>query len=259
MLRLTHMIVLLTVILCTLTSHTFAQEVPQMLQANQPLTVALSAAQPVTLTYRVETPQRVTIRAVGLDGTDPVLLLFNQEGRLLAYRDDVSAGDSSAVLQQIDLAIGAYQLWVDSFSGLLDGRVEVTLTPIDLDARPVSTSRFPFALQLPLPHNESQRISFRGTVGQRITVTARDLSGDLDLRLLLYNDAGNILAENDDHQPSETQQNEVQQEETARLNLLDAQIMQFSLPSDGIYTLAISDFLGTQGEFELTFQLIPVN
>jgi hypothetical protein len=91
--------------------------------------------------------------------------------------------------------------------------------------------------------------SFEGEEGDVVTITMVDTSrnGELDPYLILLDENGEVIAENDDA------------ERGARLpDDLDSQIAEFELPEDGVYTIVATRYQfedgAGEGEFELTLE-----
>jgi hypothetical protein len=89
-----------------------------------------------------------------------------------------------------------------------------------------------------------QRWQFEASQGDRVSVLAQRLDGDLDPLLQIFDERGRLLAENDD---------------IAYPERLDAALESVQLPRDGTYELRVAAFEGegaaTQGRFRVT--LLP--
>ena len=86
------------------------------------------------------------------------------------------------------------------------------------------------------PNTPIQLFTFEGQAGDVLSAQATRLSGDLDPRLELRSPLGTVLAVNDDDPAGAT---------------LDSAIARFTLPADGFYTLGVTGYGTTAGDFRL--------
>ncbi|MEO8397978.1 MAG: hypothetical protein ABI700_33600, partial [Chloroflexota bacterium] len=86
--------------------------------------------------------------------------------------------------------------------------------------------------------------SFEAKSGDMVTITVRRFSLDFDPVVTLLSPDGTVLAENDDHDDA-----------VFAASDYDAQIVNFSLPADGIYPVAINGSDGSGGSFILTIDV----
>jgi sugar lactone lactonase YvrE len=86
--------------------------------------------------------------------------------------------------------------------------------------------------------NPQQQWTYAGTAGERITITAIDNSGAVDVALRLFDPGGSELAFNDDHESQDL------------ASFTDAQISDFTLPVPGQYTIVVEQISG-EGSYSL--------
>jgi len=91
---------------------------------------------------------------------------------------------------------------------------------------------------------ESFLQSFQAEAGDIITVTVRGLGLEFDPYVAILSESGDILSENDDH------------ESTAfGVNDLDSQIVDFSIPETGTYSVEVAEINAAVGSFVLTIRV----
>lgn len=191
--------------------------------------------------------------------SDPTFTLLSPEGLELKYVDDTPEGGiygtgthgapqvpavlPDAVLQAFVLPqTGEYRLRVDSFSGVTQGDVQVTLNLTPVSAQALDWDFSQTALSVRLAPSRSRLLRLPLALGESVRLIARDVTGTLDPVLQVLDEQGIVLAENDDA-PPEWLIGE-------GLNVLDAGML-FSAPAEGIYTLQLGDYLGRSGELEV--------
>ncbi len=81
-------------------------------------------------------------------------------------------------------------------------------------------------------------------VGDVVTITARRLSLDVDTVLTLLSPAGEVAAENDDHEAP-----------AYFTSAYDSQIVAYEVTESGTYTVEVSDLSGLAGSFMLTLHI----
>jgi len=86
--------------------------------------------------------------------------------------------------------------------------------------------------------NPQQEWTYPGTAGERITITAIDNAGTVDVALRLFDPDGSELAFNDDHESQDL------------VSFTDAQISDFTLPVPGQYTIVVERVSG-EGSYSL--------
>jgi len=82
-----------------------------------------------TLTLTADTVLTITASETGqgFDAFDPAVYVFDAEGKLLVWSDDVSLADYSAKLEGITLKAGTYTIEVGGSSDLLSGRFKLVV------------------------------------------------------------------------------------------------------------------------------------
>jgi hypothetical protein len=240
--------------------------------ANEPTSVQLNASGPTELLYLSSQDDVINIIVRSLEEpgvVDPTVELVDADGRRLAFNDD-HAG-SREDLTRFDSAIegieidgpAEYVIRVTSYTGAAEGSLEVTVEsgaePSEVE--PVEEPDEPDEpVQDPVQQNsggdfEAQTISdnipeggdfeyeFDAAAGQVVTITVRSLDNSLDPRVRLLNSSGDELAKNDDHDDDDDS-----------LESYDSRILGFEIPDDDTYSLVITGFAGTGGDFELTIE-----
>lgn len=240
------------------------------LSANEPTSVRLDPNGPTELLYRSSSDDVITITVRSLEEpgvVDPTVELVDANGRRLAFNDDHNTARDE--LTRFDSAIegieiigpAEYTVRVTSFTGAAEGNLEVT---VESGAEPVENPDEPNEpsepIEQPAQQNnggdfETQNISdnipeggdfeyeFDAAAGQVVTITVRSLDNSLDPRVRLLNSAGDELAKNDDHE-----------DDDESLASYDSRILGFEIPDDDTYTVIITGFAGTGGDFDLTVE-----
>lgn len=207
------------------------------------------------------------------DAFDSVVALFTAEGTQIAQDDDGGGGLNARITRFRLPASGEYVIIVDGFRGFtgerrLQGTYTVTLdiegenavvvqaTPSDAtpsQATPVVQATAVPPTPTPLPEltgatgiidvgdtiagelttdAQTGSYTFTGAAGDVVTI-ALD-SADFDPKVILIGPNGTTLAEDDDSGPD-----------------LNALIREFTLPSDGEYTIVVDGFRGAAGDRQL--------
>lgn len=182
--------------------------------------------------YHAEGGESVTVRVESADGLDVVLELNGPDGQTLAYAD-APDGEMPSLVRVRLADSGAYVLRVNSFNGEGRGDVNVTLT-VETPAvlRPDQPT-----VWVPLGANRTATVVIAGFSGAA-TVSVRDPSGQLDVRVRLIDGDGAALAANDDHGSADV-----------TLNRFDARLMTAAAAD---MTLEITEFLGRAGWLEVS-------
>jgi hypothetical protein len=217
---------------------------------DEPQTVTLTAEAPVVLHYEAAGGEviQITTEAQGDDESRPdtVLALIAPDDTQMAYNDNTRADDDSlntdAQLQNIRLPVaGIYRIVLDSFNGVSEGVMDVTLSLVDPFAVQVEERDRGQEIRFTLPADSVFSYSFTVEAESRWTLTARDSAGALDPYMRLLDESGDVLASNDDHASP-----------NLALDVFDAQLRDWQTPQDGTYTVQISDVLGRPGDIVLT-------
>lgn len=196
----------------------------------------------------------VTMQAQDDGDLDPMLLILDSKGREHARSDDRDDDPSTAQIQGLTLPETGDYFVVATRSngvfGLTEGSFSVVLTQAASDTPPAGL----FSTMLAYEASASGTINaaapqhlytFRGTAGDVISIQLSAISGNLDTRLFLTDNLGNILQENDDDQLTRT---------------FDSQIQAYILPYDGYYSVLASryeppDAPADDGDFRLKLSL----
>ncbi len=216
---------------------------------DQPQTVTISADAPALLIYEAQAGNVITITTQTAEDDesrpDTVLWVIAPDDTQLAYNDNALSADgeflSDARLENLRLpTAGDYRIVVDSFNGVSEGEVEVSLTLFDPFAMQVEAFDSTEQISFTLPAGEIFRYGFEAAAGESITFTAQDTGRLLDPYLRLLDASGAVLASNDDHASADFS-----------LDVFDAQLVGWIAPEDGTYTVQITDVLGRGGEMIL--------
>jgi hypothetical protein len=234
------------------TEATAAAESALTITSGVPMIVQLvGGAGPIDLLFTATVGQTITVTARSeiAGAIDTTLQVLSADNENLAFNDDhetrsedLSSRDS--VIEDFELPEeGIYIIRVDSFTGASSGNVEVTLDASG--GRSVDGSGT-IVVEDRLRSNRTFETTFEGNEGDVVTITVRDLPNDdidIDPLVTLLDEDGEVLAENDDHENRDQS-----------LDLFDARIENFVLPASGTYTIAVDEFFGDAGEFELSVQ-----
>jgi hypothetical protein len=225
---------LLLLLLC-FTINTVAQG---YIGLDQLLEVPISAEAPSLRWHRARpgVPMQITATAVEAGENTPDLVLWLVlDGRVVAYNDNQGeSSNPSIILSSPEEAV--YTVYVDSFNGVSTGTAEVLVTLLDpFHLETIQETDDLIHLSLYLPESQSFRHIF--LVSGDVSISAKDLSGNLDLYLRLYQGDA-LIAVNDDHKS-----------EDSTLGNLDSWL---SLPLEQeFYMLEVRDFLGNAGQIEI--------
>ena len=89
--------------------------------------------------------------------------------------------------------------------------------------------------------NEVYSREFQARAGDKVTITVRGLGLEFDANATLYDEAGNMLISNDDHEA-----------DAFGVNLPDPQIVDYAIPENGYYRVDVAEYEGRPGSFVLT-------
>lgn len=190
--------------------------------------------------FEGQSGQSITIDMISNE-VDPFLILIGPDQDGLFLQDDDSGGNYNARLSLRLPSSGMYTIVANAYAEGEVGRYQLQLT----EAGGGATSSTPNGLILREqgglgPGDDTlqdgsyfQEFNFRGQAGQ--SVRLRLVSNSFDTYLLLLDQAGNTLAENDDAAPSTTNSELI-----------------VTLPEDGEYSVIVNAYNpGEQGEFLL--------
>jgi hypothetical protein len=221
---------------------------------NEPITVKLADG-PADLIYTASGAETVTVSARSLEEEmlDITLEVLDTRRVRLAFNDDHGTSRTDldsfdSLIEDLELPVaGDYIIRVNTFNGAGEGSVEVLVSDTNATAEstdaPSDTASTGGSETVPgeVPDNESFIYEFDAVANEIVTVTVRATDNVLDPRVSLLNAAGDTLISNDDHSSDDS-----------TLGRYDSRISSFAIPEAGTYTLEISGFGGTGGEFELT-------
>jgi hypothetical protein len=260
-----------------------ASHATDMLIAGEMQTVMVNAETMVMLTYEAPEAQwvQITTRAHTPEGddlpVDTILIVRSDDEDVLAYVDDTlivtddatSEGgiptlQNNARISALYLpSTGDYTVSVDSFNGVSEGAVDVTLFVVDafnpmpiedIENEDAESSDAENSIAITLPPARAYQQSITLGAGEALLISARDVQGDIDPILTLYDGAGAMLAQNDDHQSLLDDVPEIAPDLT--LNNLDARLF-YRNTSDQSLTLMFEtrDFLGRTGTIHLKWRI----
>lgn len=232
-----------------------------VLVANDPTTVTITADAPAILQFEAQAGDVVSLNTQALpDATDDentldtTIALIAPDDTQLAYNDDTHLADATgtmaiernAQLQAVVLPQdGQYRVRVDSFNGVSEGDVDVTLTFDDpFAAQIIEETDDTVIITLMLPASAIYSYPIALEAQTRMTITARDTSGTLDPIIQVRDSAGNIVVQNDDHTTP-----------LVSLNVLDAQVTNWPVPEADEYIIEVVDFAGQAGTLQLTIEM----
>ncbi len=182
----------------------------------------------------------VSVQVRGETGTlDPVVWIVDSNKRLIAYNDN-GAEAGNALINNLYLLPDSYRVYVDSFNGVSDEEVTLSLNIVDPFDTAIEMTDNLVTINATLPEDSIFEYDFSASAGDVMTLIARDTSGTLDTYLSIYDESANLIVSNDDHQSTDLS-----------LNLFDSKISEWIAPADGVYTLRVHDFAGKPGQFEL--------
>lgn len=231
---------ILLMVILSVSIFTHAQ---QTLLLESELTVPVRVDESTQVIFTLDEQQFISLEANSqTDAVDPVIWIVDASQAVRAYNDDFQ-GTSSARIENLLLMAGTYTLYVDSFNGLSEGEVTLSLhtaSPNDIRIREEDDMTL---IEGRLLEDAVYRYTMIVTDDSPVTITARDTSGTLDPYIVVYDDNDIILAENDDHQSLDL-----------TLNTFDARLSDFDLTDLDLITIEIRDFLGRAGQFQLIIE-----
>jgi hypothetical protein len=200
-------------------------QLPQI-SLDEPMTLSLEGDGPVGVIYEGEGPIYISANPVDADAPlDVVLSVLDAEFNQIAYQDDASEGKEQISSLSLPTTV-PYTIQVDSFNGLQTGDVELVVSQPELSL--VDNG----SVEMDLAQGGVLKLALPVSAGTEYIVTARSLDADHDLRLSVYDEDGEQVTSNDDHNS-----------EGESLGSLDARVI-FSAEADVIFSLEITEFLG---------------
>lgn len=214
---------------------------------DQPVTVALDGLTPAYYTFTGEAGQAVTIDLLQADDdavlNNPVVGLI-ADHRLLVFNNDANPETKDAQISAYILPItGEYLIFADTYGGIYAGDLTLNLSFVDPFRAEILSEQALTTIRAYLPQSQTYRHVMDLQADETIKITAQALSDELDLVVWLVDDAGEVVVWNDDHIGNDS-----------ALKALDAQIDDFVIPSDGTFSIIVSELLGISGEFLLTIK-----
>jgi len=205
---------------------------------------------PTTVTFDAQSGDVITLTARNLSDPDPVdlvLEILRPNGQRLAFNDDhfltedTQLAPADSAIQNLILPDdGTYTVFVNSYGGIFATEAEITLQFVDLFAvETLEASDTVTQLRAKLPRYQTFSTTLTVTANQTMTITARDISGTLDPRVIIRDENGTVIAENDDHNSS-----------AVDLNVFDSRLI-LQTETDTNWVINIVDFLGRSGDFSL--------
>ena len=224
---------------------------------NEPVMVTLSGSDPVTLDYEATGGETVSITARSLEAEgeiDPILSVLDADGDIVADNDDhrTSRTDLAPRDSLIDDFTfpddGNYTIQVTAFEEA-EGDVEVLITDdtggtkneTEAPETSETTDGEDITVEDEVPDDDTFVYEFEASEGEVLTITVRETDGQLDPKVALLDENGELLAENDDHASNDSS-----------LGPYDSQIAGFAVEASGSYTIEITGFGGVGGSFEMT-------
>ena len=183
--------------------------------------------------------ERVIIRLLRVDGTlDPLLLLYDNQGRELAGDDDSGGGKNALIADYRLPADGLYTIIATRFEqadGDSAGHFRLELLQPDhiLAALPAGTRLVGRGQPQDgrIDNDAPARLyAFQGGADDVVTITMDRSSGNLDAVLNLLDADQQLLVSDDDSGPGR-----------------NARIGEFTLPADGIYLVQATRYSGDEG------------
>jgi len=173
---------------------------------------------------------------------DTYLILQDAEGNTIAENDDRMPGDGNSRLNTLLPATGTYQVIVTGFSEESRGLYDLTVQEARIAQTIQPLTRDRLEPQERLVTNTTVRrgdqYTLEGTAGE--TIEARMNSDELDTYLVLQNDRGELIAENDDGDDRNA-------------------VLSAVLPSSGTYTLLATAYgVLAVGTYTLTAEQVQI-
>lgn len=196
--------------------------------------------------------QRIAVEMRSQD-LDPYLIVLSEGNDSLYLEDDDSAGEYNARVETILPEDGSYIIIANSFSGGEEGNYDLRLSELDgtnavtpptaTDSiAPNGDGSFILRQDGSLTPGDSiapdgtlyDQFTFEGQAGQTVTVTIE--SDEFDTYLAVVDEAGSLLAENDDSNPNTTNSE-----------------VTVTLPNTGTYLVIVNGYSrADQGAYTLT-------
>ncbi len=185
----------------------------------------------------------ITVRPHTIE-LDPRLALLDSRARVVATGERVEPNSTQpARIERLRIDQGG--VFIAQVRGYLDSSGSFELTIIH-EARAVPLGDpIRQILQGEVLPGASATHAFEARTGDYVTITAEALNTGFDPTLRLGEADGQPLAENDDHGSA-----------LPALGLLDARIVHYPIPLDGIYLIDVSGRAGSAGLYRLTIETL---
>jgi hypothetical protein len=224
---------------------------------NTPITGQVTDQQPaIAYAFSAEAGTVIDVDLIGTSGDlDPFALVLTSKGQEIARNDDRGDETGNSQIRGLTLSeSGDYVVVATRYLGRFgfsEGLFELTIRessdPSD------AFGIFPDSLRYDTPEEgfiddgtTDHFYTFRGSIGDVISIEMRGASNNLDTFLALTDNLGNLLVINDDNPVSG--------------DTTDALIYNFVLPTDGYYTTIatryVSDTETSSGDYELEVTLV---
>lgn len=210
------------------------------------VTDSLASGETFEYNFSANAGDMYTFTAIATSGDfDPILRIYdNESGQFLVGNDDHGSTDldlnyyDSRIQRYIFQESGDFVLTLNGYS-TTSGRFELTVEPVMSDAPLGNGSEE--VVSNSITSNGIFTYEFTAQAGDIISLTARALTSNFDVSLVLISPDGELIADNDDHGTAD-----------ANLSLRDAHINNFIITESGTYTVEVSGWRDSAGSFALT-------
>jgi hypothetical protein len=203
----------------------------QVIDYYQTITAYLNRNQEGKFKFKGTQGDQITITVQG--EFDSNLTLRDTSGRLLITDDDSGGGGQPKIELFTLPATGEYQILVRGYSVNSLGSYNITLIKSEAAFAETSNLQYGMTVNGRLKAGDKVAYTFSGKAGDRISIT---VTSAIDLNLLLRDDQGGKVAEDDDSGGN-----------------MQPALTNFALARTGSYTIIISSFTPTdEGPFTLT-------
>lgn len=223
------------------------------LSPNTLLIVEMTDGKPIQLSYLAVGSEVVTVYVRSLEDAnqlDTTLEIIAPNGASLAENDDhntdrMDLAQTDSLIADLPLvAAGEYVIIVDTFSGVAQGSIEVLLTTTATAQPPTAEpntngGQGSEIIDGTVAQGDVFSYEIGATAGETITITVVGING-FDPRVSLNDSKGRTLAENDDHGTGDS-----------TIGRFDSRIADFTFAAGGSFTIVISGYDNTGGDFTL--------
>jgi hypothetical protein len=213
------------------------------IEPDTPITIRLNGGETI-LTYESGGDDIISVTARAVDEIDTVLEILTPDLHRLAYNDDHNTTTTDSAIEHFLLKdAGIYTVRVNSFNGVSEGEVEVTLVQVAPLKAELVEDQNGMTITVKLTPRSRYYYIFDVNARDLITVTARDPHSVLDPMLTLRNASGAEVSRSDDHTTRDL-----------TLNIFDARMETLTLGQGGEYTIELREFMGRGGVIELRLE-----